>query len=168
MAASVADAAPDPIPPRAGTVEVRRVVGEGPTALAAGADTLRDWAMHERAGVRTDGSPLEAGQTVGIAARTFGVWMRFACRVTDVENGPNRIGFTYATLPGHPERGRETFLLELRGDGRVELTISARSSAGWWVTRLAGPVARILQRRFTERYAAAMAVEVAQRTSAIS
>ena len=124
--------------------------------------------MHTRAGIRTDGSPLEAGATVGIAARTFGVWMRFACRVVDLDEAANRFGFTYATLTGHPERGQERFVLSLADDGRVDLIITARSAGGWWVTRLAGPIARTLQRRFTERYAAAMAAEIAQRTSAIS
>ena len=48
-------------------------------------------------------------------------------RVVDVFHADGRCGFTYGTLPGHLERGEETFALERLRDGRTLLLIDAAS-----------------------------------------
>ena len=74
-----------------------------------------------------------------------------------VVDEPDRAGFAYGTLPGHPESGEELFAVELRTDGSVVATIYAFSRPARWYTRLGGPVARLAQRLMTRRYLAAMA-----------
>ena len=53
--------------------------------------------------------------------------LNFRCRVVDVFHEDGRCGFTYGTLPGHLERGEETFTLERLRDGRTVLLIDAAS-----------------------------------------
>jgi uncharacterized protein (UPF0548 family) len=78
-------------------------------------------------------------------------------RVIYVVDDPACKGFAYGTLPGHPERGEEAFLIEQEEDGSVWLTIKAFSRPagfGWW---LVSPLMRIVQARATARYLRALA-----------
>ena len=43
-----------------------------------------------------------------------------------------RCGFTYGTLPGHIERGEETFTLERLRDGRTLLLVDASSQPAYF------------------------------------
>ena len=69
---------------------------------------------------------------------------------------PSRVGFGYGTLPGHPESGEESFVVELRPDDSVVLVVQAFSRHAAWFTRLAGPVGHLGQRLITERYLRAL------------
>jgi uncharacterized protein (UPF0548 family) len=71
--------------------------------------------------------------------------------------GADHAGYAYETLPGHPERGREAFYVT-RGEGLVEFTVMAFSQPAVWYSRLGGPVTRIIQNRYTNKYLLAMAV----------
>ncbi len=82
------------------------------------------------------------------------------CRVDAVIDEPGRRGFSYLTLPGHPECGRETFTAEQDDDGVVWASIAAVSKAGSVLTALAGPVGRLVQRRASARYAGAVRAAV--------
>ena len=66
-------------------------------------------------------------------------------------------GYAYETLPGHPERGREAFYVT-RAEGLVEFTVMAFSQPALWYSRLGGPVTRIIQNRYTNKYLLAMTV----------
>ena len=66
-------------------------------------------------------------------------------------------GYAYETLPGHPEHGREAFYVT-RAEGLVEFTVLAFSKPAVWYARLGGPVTRIIQNRYTNKYLLAMAV----------
>ncbi|MES1212412.1 MAG: DUF1990 domain-containing protein [Leifsonia sp.] len=77
-------------------------------------------------------------------------------RVVYVIDEPDRKGFAYGTLPGHPERGEESFVVERRADESVWLTIrsfSRPSSGFFWATY---PILRMMQAIFTERYKRAL------------
>jgi uncharacterized protein (UPF0548 family) len=78
-------------------------------------------------------------------------------RVVYVVDEPQRRGFAYGTLPGHPESGEECFMVEQADDGDVVCRISAFSKPATWLTRLGGPVARLTQRWVTGRYLRALA-----------
>lgn len=83
--------------------------------------------------------------------------VRAPCRVIYVVDEPNRKGFAYGTLPGHPESGEEAFIVEQTDDGSVWLTIRAfsrPSSWHWWVVY---PALRLAQAVFTRRYFRALA-----------
>ena len=77
------------------------------------------------------------------AVRVLRVW-----RAGDADT--EEAGFTYATLPGHPERGISSFwVTHHKTSGRIYFAIEARSQPGSLVYRLGGPVARRFQRRAT-------------------
>lgn len=79
------------------------------------------------------------------------------CRVVYVLDEPNRRGFAYGTLPGHPESGEELFAVEYDpADDSVHGMVAAFSRPGTWYTRVGGPVVRIIQRWFAARYIATL------------
>ena len=111
------------------------------------------WRMHERAGLTINAGdiPLRLGTVV---VMRWG-WRRAAlspCRVVDVIEEPRRRGFSYGTLPGHPESGEEQFLLELDDDRRVRFTISAISRPASPLAKLSGSAGRAVQSFMTKRY----------------
>lgn len=73
------------------------------------------------------------------------------CRVIDVLEGPDRLGFAYATLPGHPEHGVESFEF-VRDPHGVRFDVRAVSRPAFWGSRLMPSLARGAQARITERY----------------
>ncbi|MER0080204.1 DUF1990 domain-containing protein [Corynebacterium sp. KPL2830] len=73
----------------------------------------------------------------------------FRCRVIATFADDGRCGFTYGTLPGHLERGEETFTLERLRDGRTLLLIDAASEPFLPILRpLVDIPRRLLIRRF--------------------
>ena len=94
-----------------------------------------------------------------LVSRVAGVIpLRAPFRVVTAEfDSADHAGYAYETLPGHPERGREAFYAT-RGEGLVEFTVMAFSQPALWYSRLGGPVTRIIQNRYTNKYLLAMAV----------
>jgi uncharacterized protein (UPF0548 family) len=129
-------------------------------ALDAGADfdqavtLLMSWQVQARAGLEVKASGLTVSDGAVVAMRLgYGpVGVSIPCRVVYIIDEPDRHGFAYGTLPGHPEAGEELFLLERSADGSVSFTISAFSRPATVLTRLGGPVARAVQRAMTGRY----------------
>jgi uncharacterized protein (UPF0548 family) len=101
-------------------------------------------------------APLEPGTTVAIVTRQLGLWIVAACRVTERIETPTAFGFVYATLPGHPERGEERFVVTKHPDGDCSFDIDVTWRSDALVARLGAPVSAVLQRRATEAYLAAM------------
>ena len=136
----------------------RRVVdrGGGPDggALTSLADRLLSWRVHELAGfaVAASDARVVAGAVVVLRRRVGPLTIRAACRVVSVVDEPDRCGFTYGTLPGHPESGEESFAVERDADGSLVATVVAFSRPAARLARLAGPVGRRLQARATVRY----------------
>ncbi len=102
-----------------------------------------------------DGSELvKPGDT---ALLRWGIWpFRIPARVVYVVDEPNRRGFAYGSLPGHPERGEEAFVVERHDDESVWLVIRAFSrpaNALFWLGYL--PL-RWTQERITRRYQKAL------------
>ncbi len=78
------------------------------------------------------------------AVRVFRIWQR---RDTTLDE----VGFSYATLYGHPERGVSTFsVTEHRNMGRITFSIEARSQPGSLVYRIGRPLARRFQQHATK------------------
>lgn len=139
------------------TESFRRTIGSGDHDLATARTALQEWGAHRGSGVEVfprDASVAE-GETVAIVTRQMGLWVLAACRVVSVVDGPSEFGFTYATLPGHPECGYESFTVRRRGDD-VAFEVEAVSRPGIALVRLGAPVTRILQRRASEAYLGAM------------
>jgi hypothetical protein len=60
------------------------------------------------------------------------------CRVVWTVDEPDRIGFTYGTLQGHPAAGEESFVVTREPDG-IYFTIRAYNRAAACYARLGGP-----------------------------
>lgn len=103
-------------------LHMSRVIDAG---FDAAAHRLFRWSV-QRSGlfrVRPTHEVVELGAEV-----TLGLGpLNFRCRVVDVFHEDGRCGFTYGTLPGHLERGEETFTLERLRDGRTLFIIDAAS-----------------------------------------
>lgn len=144
--------------PRPGTEELRREVhlGEG-RDLARCASALLQWELHRASGllVASDG-PAAPGSTVVLALRLGPVWAVAPCRVLEVFDGPTRRGFSYATLPGHPEHGIEEFAYVGDSNG-LHFEVRAVARPAFWGSRLVPAAARHVQRRATQRYLRAAA-----------
>ena len=78
------------------------------------------------------------------------------CRVVWAVEEERRAGFAYGTLPGHPERGEEAFVVDLAPDGAVWFTVRAVSRPAAWYMQAAGPLGRLGQRIFARRYGSAL------------
>ncbi|MFD7668470.1 DUF1990 family protein [Streptomyces sp. NPDC059788] len=125
-------------------------LGHGRAVLESAGRAVTTFRMHRRAGVRVRASAPEAAPGVLVeCALGLGPARLWApCRVVWSEYDSARIGFAYGTLGGHPQRGEESFVVEMRPDGAVWFTMTAFSRPGRWYTRLAAPVVPVFQRLY--------------------
>lgn len=135
-------------------------LGSGEERFREASQALLTWQLQRRAGVRV--RPATATVTDGtVAVLLLGVGplaVRAPVRVVYVTDEPRRKGFGYGTLPGHPESGEESFLVELAEDGEVTCRITAFSRPATWLTKLGGPMARVTQSWVTTRYLRSLAL----------
>jgi uncharacterized protein (UPF0548 family) len=102
-------------------------------------------------------SPRAAvGDVVRLGLRLGPVIVLAPGRVVSVIDEARRQGFAYGTLPGHPERGEESFAVSLLDDGTVEFVLIAFSRPAVWWSRAGAPATRWVQQRVTARYLAAL------------
>jgi uncharacterized protein (UPF0548 family) len=136
----------EPLPAHYNHLRHRVLVGAGDEVFERAGQAVLRFDMHRAAGakVRTDSPEAEAGLHVEVTLGPFTV----PNEVVYVVDEPHRMGFAYGTLPGHQERGEESFLVEQGPDGRIWLTIKAFSIPARWATVLAGPLAVLVQRVF--------------------
>lgn len=107
------------------------------------------------AGLRVEAGPLEPGSPV-LQAVPLGPWVLLApCRVVYVVSEPDRAGFAYGTVVGHPERGEEAFLVRRSGD-LVTLTIRSFTRPGSPLVAAGWPIAGLAVRLAVARYGAAV------------
>ena len=109
--------------------------------------------------------PIREGENFVFAARHLGVWSVNVCRVVrtfnDMRDGVERFGFAYGTLATHALQGEELFLLErdhLMGD--VRFVIRKFSRPNVWLARIASPITKQIQARFTHDALRRLAREV--------
>ena len=124
-----------------------------------------DWARTEllRWGVKTRAgfsvapeTPVASGDRPVILAHAFGLSVREPVEVVEVVDTPDRVGFAYRTLPGHPLSGEEAFIVH-RDAETVVLTIRSLtrpSRTPRW--RAAYPALLVAQRVARARYLRAM------------
>ncbi|NMD58128.1 MULTISPECIES: DUF1990 family protein [Tsukamurella] len=138
--------------------EIVTTIGHGDEEFARAAHDVLHWAVKTRSGfaVSTDG-PVEPGQRVTVTAWVAGVTVREPVEVVDVVRTADRVGFSYRTLPGHPVRGEEAFVVHRDGDA-VLLTIRSLTRPaprGFW--RAVYPALLVAQRVARARYVRALA-----------
>jgi len=132
------------------------LVGSGRECFTAAATQVMGWQMQRRAGVLVDSSTPAA--TVGSLVKVGVGPVSGVCRVVYEIDEPNRRGFAYGTLQGHPESGEEFFGVRFDpADQSVYAQVIGFSRPAVWWSRAGAPLASLLQRRITERYLAALA-----------
>ncbi|HET6633570.1 MAG TPA: DUF1990 domain-containing protein [Streptomyces sp.] len=139
-------------------MRVRTRIGEGAAVFDAAARAVAEWRMHRAMGVvmDTDAPHAEPGVRVVVGLGAGPLRLRAPCRVITVVAEERRRGWSYGTLPGHPECGEEAFVVSLEADDEVWLTVLAFSRPGVWWTRLAGPLVPVLQRAYARRCGAVL------------
>jgi uncharacterized protein (UPF0548 family) len=130
----------------------RRPLGRGHDTFRLASDVVLAWDMQRGSGmqVEVDGPAIE-GRTV-VMSLGSPVGLLVPCRVIYVVDEPRRRGFGYGTLPGHPERGEESFVVAIADDDQVWLEITAFSRPGSKLVALAGPLNKLVQQFALRRY----------------
>jgi uncharacterized protein (UPF0548 family) len=95
---------------------------------------------------------VRPGDTAVLLLGWRGLSFRIPVRVVYVVDDPNRRGFAYGTLKGHPKRGEKAFVVERRDDDSVWLVIRAFSRPANLLWRVGYPALRLMQAVFTSRY----------------
>ncbi|MFI9343920.1 DUF1990 domain-containing protein [Streptomyces sp. NPDC052773] len=137
-------------PPGFHRMDVRTRIGEGHEVFRRAAEAVCTWEMHRAMGVGIDASADRAAPEVTVTVTLAGL-VRAPCRIVWTVDEPRRAGWAYGTLPGHPECGEESFVVNRTGDGTVWLTISAFSRAASWYAKAGGPATRGLQHAYAKR-----------------
>jgi len=135
--------------------------GTGPQHWAAVSAAVLDWGVKTRSGFTVEPGPgqatrVRAGARYWLRARVGPVTVREPVQVVAVVETPDRCGFAYATLAGHPVSGEEAFVVHRSPDGAVHLTLRSltRAGSGWW--RVTFPVLLLAQRWYRRRYLRAL------------
>lgn len=138
-------------------------LGTGPSRWALASTEVLRWGIKTRSGFTVEASDESsgagdagvqavAGHRYWLTAHLGPLRIHEPVQVVAVVDEPDRKGFAYATLSGHPVSGEEAFVVERRPDGTVWLTIRSRTrpAAGPW--RFAYPFALLAQRPYRRRY----------------
>lgn len=145
-------------------VSARRLdVGRGGDAFAWARTALQTWVPQRAIGAQIvpGDLPVGLGVTVLLVLRSGPFWVVVPNRVVAVVDEPHRYAFAYGTLPGHPERGEESFTVERLADDTVRATIRVQAGPGTLAARAAAPLVRQLQSTALRRYLEAIAEHVA-------
>jgi uncharacterized protein (UPF0548 family) len=142
------------LPPGYHHLERHARLGTGRAVFERGATALMSWQMHRTAGLKVtaEGDARPGARVVSRIAPG----LTAPCRVVYVIDEPNRRGFGYGTLAGHPETGEEAFIVSIDKAGDVWFTVRAFTRPGTLLARVSGPFGRIAQRVAAGRYISAM------------
>lgn len=128
---------------------LRRRIGRGRELFERAGGEILAYRMQKGTGIfRGASTPAaEAGTAITVRLGVGPMGIVAPCRVVYVLDEPERRGFAYGTLPGHPESGEELFAVEYDPtDDSVYGMVVAFSRPGTWYTRLGGPAVRVVQR----------------------
>ena len=134
---------------RAGNEDHNRAL-LGVDCFDAARRAVAEWRMFETGWTRVawPSARIERGVLVAAVIRHLGFWSVNPARIIEVIDEPRRFGFTYATVEGHAEQGREQFLVERLENGEVWYDLRAFSLPRHWLAWIGYPVTRYLQKRF--------------------
>jgi uncharacterized protein (UPF0548 family) len=147
-----------PLPAGYRHLDRRERLGAGEATFTRAVDALFGWRMHRGAGLAVLAAPPApaVGEVVVTRLGPPVLGQRIPCRIVYVVDEPRRRGFGYGTLPGHPARGEEAFVVEWADNDDVYLVIRAFSRPATLLARLGGPVTGWVQNIATERYVRAL------------
>ena len=133
-------------------------LGHGSEMFQRAVAGLKKWETHHLLGVRVfpEVQEIQAGVTVVVTFGTALLALAAPCRIVGVVDEESRWGFAYGTLPGHPERGEEAFVVSITSNETVRFEVVAFSSPDDVLVRLSGPIGRAFQKGGTEGYLRAL------------
>jgi uncharacterized protein (UPF0548 family) len=142
-------------------------IGHGQAHWEAASSAVLAWGVKTRSGFHVE-PPMVSGRVlVGddawLIARLGPVRVREPVRVVAVVDRPDRCGFAYGTLDGHPVTGEEAFIVHRSSDGAVWLTLRSLTQPGRRAWRLGFPAVLLAQRWYRWRYLRALADTQASR-----
>lgn len=140
--------------PTPGMEQHRVLLGTGERAFRQARAALHSWQTHQSRWLKLspETEPPHEGQSVLVLLCGAGLCLAFGCRIVRVLDDARHFGFAYGSLPGHPERGEELFLVEWHGDERVTFTQRAVSGPAHWVYRLGRPAGELMRFLGTRQY----------------
>jgi uncharacterized protein (UPF0548 family) len=139
------------------------LLGSGSSLWAFASTEVLRWGVKTRSGFSVEsGDPsssgaglspsVVAGDRYWLVAHLGPLRIREPVQVVAVIDEPDRKGFAYGTLAGHPVRGEEAFLVDRRADGSVWLTIRSLTGPASGLWGAAYPMALLAQRVYRRRY----------------
>jgi uncharacterized protein (UPF0548 family) len=133
-------------------------LGHGPEIFRRAVEGLKAWETHHLPGVRVfpAGQEIQPGATVVVTLGTSLLALAAPCRIVGVVDEESRWGFAYGTLPGHPERGEEAFIVSITSNETVRFEVVAFSRPDDLLVRLSGPFGRAIQKGGTSGYLRAL------------
>jgi uncharacterized protein (UPF0548 family) len=134
-------------------LRAQRIVGRGQALFEECGENILHWGIQKGAGFRLENiARLATGDQnrLGLYWGPFHTWA--VCQVVCVIDEAKRKGFAYGTLPGHPERGEESFIVSIDDEGLVRFEILAFSKPARWFSKLGSPLLRFLQQHVTWKY----------------
>lgn len=133
--------------------EISAVVGSGDAVWERATRDVLRWRVKTASGFAVGSTgPVSLGDRVIVTVRPFGVTVVEPVEVVAMVEEPDRIGFAYRTLPGHPVSGEEAFIVHRDGK-EVRLTVrSLTRAAAEQPWRALYPLLRIAQRIARRRY----------------
>ncbi|MDR6988277.1 uncharacterized protein (UPF0548 family) [Paenarthrobacter nitroguajacolicus] len=137
--------------------EVSAAVGVGDAVWERATDQVLRWGVKTASGFSVDSlDRVSVGDRVLVTAHFPGIRVLEPVEVVAVVQEPERVGFAYRTLPGHPVSGEEAFIVHREGN-HVSLTIrSLTGPAQQQPWRALYPVLLVLQRLVRRRYLRAL------------
>ena len=137
------------------------LVGRGDACWSQARSALLSWGVKTRSGFAVEpasGSDpgVRDGADYWLVASAGPLRIREPARVVAVVDRPDRCGFAYGTLEGHPVSGEEAFVLHRDGSGVVRLTLRSVTAPGAGRWRAAFPAVLVAQRWYRRRYARAL------------
>lgn len=133
------------------------LIGRGPAAWERASHDVLRWVVKTRSGFTVDDAgPVSPGARLTITARVAGLVIREPVEVVDVVALPERVGFSYRTLPGHPVTGEEAFIVHRDGDTVLLTMRSLTAPAPQQPWRALHPLLRVAQSVVRRRYRRAL------------
>jgi uncharacterized protein (UPF0548 family) len=132
-------------------------LGHGEACWQIASTAVVSWGVKTRSGfaVRPPVRVAE-GRDFWLIASVGPVRVREPVRVVAVVDEPDRCGFAYGTLEGHPVSGEEAFVVHRTSDGDVRLTLRSLTGASSGPWRAAFPFLLLAQRWYRHRYLRAL------------
>ncbi len=139
------------------------LLGSGKETFDRAVSALREWQAHTGAGTEVfpRGGTVAEGEVALLLVHAAGLWTVAPFRIVYVLEEPNTFRFAYGTLPGHPEQGEASFAVVRSETDDVFFRLASFSRPVDPLARIAKPLARRIQRRYTLRYLAALRAVVA-------